>query len=257
MTATRSPATVTPTADGKTRVSLDLPMGGSCFVVFAPGEGSCLAAGNRPLKDDAASCIPLANSWHVSFAYHDGITAAPPKPIAMDSLRDWTSFGEKGKAGSGELRYFSGTATYRTTAMLPAGMPAASRAVLSLGELPTGLAHVFVNGVDCGTVWCAPWTADISAAVRPGKNDVEVRYINNWFNRLVGDCCLPEAERVTRSTLRYWQKPRSSEPGKRWRVLPTVYSGPSSFDTLQPSGLLGPVVIRLAASRPDGGLSVR
>ena len=257
VTATRSPATVTPTADGKTRVSLDLPMGGSCFVVFAPSEESGLAAGNRPLKDDAASCIPLANSWHVSFAYHDGITAAPPKPIAMDSLRDWTSFGEKGRAGSGELRYFSGTATYRTTVMLPAGTPAASRAVLSLGELPTGLAHVFVNGVDCGTVWCAPWTADISAAVRPGKNDVEVRYINNWFNRLVGDCCLPEAERVTRSTLRYWQKPRSSEPGKRWRVLPTVYSGPSSFDTLQPSGLLGPVVIRLAASRPDGGLSVR
>ena len=37
VTATRRDATAQPLADGKTRVTLDLPIGGSAFVVFAPG----------------------------------------------------------------------------------------------------------------------------------------------------------------------------------------------------------------------------
>ena len=110
--------------------------------------------------------------------------------------------------------------------------------------MPSGLAHVFVNGKDCGTVWCAPWEADISQAVRAGENEIEIRYTNNWYNRIVGDCFVPAAERVTTTTLRYWTVPRNEpDPKEWWRTKPTVYSGPSVSDTLQPSGLLGPVRI--------------
>lgn len=268
-------------ADGKTRVSLDLPVGGSAFVVFAPGiennknnfkDNICSdpgatapgsqnhesARGCEPssvrLSSSCLSCFPITNAWQVSFAYHRGISAAPPAPVTMETLRDWTSFGEDGKAASTELRYFSGAATYRTTLTLlhsstPPPLHSSTR-TLSLGELPTGLAHVFVNGKDCGVVWCAPWEADVSSAVREGENEIEVRYTNNWYNRLVGDCFLKPEERVTRSTVRYSAVPRArTDPNRPWLMLPTIYSGPAVSDPLQPSGLIGPVVLKLYSNQ--------
>ena len=111
---------------------------------------------------------------------------------------------------------------------------------LSLGKVPTGLAHVFVNGKDCGVAWCAPWEVDISQAVREGENDIEIRYTNNWANRLVGDCFLDAKDRVTASNLQYSRAPRT---GSGWKQKPTRYAGMAVSDTLQPSGLLGPVCL--------------
>ena len=229
---------------GKTRVSLDLPIGGSCFVVFAPGAPRLVAAVDR--AKSALPAIPITNAWHVSFAYHDGISAAPPAPIEMPALCDWTTFGENGKADSTSLRYFSGTATYRTNLTIPQS----SDCTLSLGRVPTGVAHVFVNGVDCGVAWCAPWEVDVSSAVREGENEIEIRYTNNWYNRLVGDCFLSPEARVTRSTLRYSMKARAkSDPKRPLKLLPTIYSGPAISDPLQPSGLIGPVCIRFKSCK--------
>jgi len=256
VTATRKSATAQTLADGKTRVSLDLPIGGSAFVVFAPDESSPA----NPVNPVQNGSTPVVGPWRVSFAYHRGISAEAPAPVTMETLRDWTSYGEEGKAASTELRYFSGTATYRTTFAFSATPPPHhptnppihqsnnQTITLSLGEVPTGLAHVFVNGKDCGTVWCAPWEADVSSAVREGENEIEIRYTNNWYNRLVGDCFLGPADRVTRSTLRYWNVPRvKNDPDRPWRPKPTLCSGPDSYDPLQPSGLLGPVALTVAS----------
>ena len=68
----------------------------------------------NPVKN----AYPVTNAWNVSFAYHRGISAAPPAPVTMETLRDWTTFGEDGKTESTSLRYFSGTATYRTTFLI-------------------------------------------------------------------------------------------------------------------------------------------
>ena len=103
--------------DGKTRVTLDLPIGGSAFVVFAPESDG---------KDSRVEHVErvevnITNAWRVSFAYHRGVSAAAPEPVVMETLRDWTSFGEDGKAESTSLRYFSGTAIYKTTVAVAAG----------------------------------------------------------------------------------------------------------------------------------------
>ena len=230
----------------KTRVSLDLPVGGSCFVVFAPSGG--IGGISRTADDMAGRIVPNApqtiivtNAWRVSFAYHDGIAAPPPAPMAMETLRDWTTCGTDGDASNVSIRYFSGMATYRTTVSCPHN----STCTLSLGHVPSGLAHVFVNGVDCGVAWCAPWEVDVSAAVREGENELEIRYTNNWYNRLVGDCFLQENERVSRSTLRYWRQSRKGAAEADRSHRRTRYSGPSADDPLQHSGLLGPVAIKL------------
>ena len=289
VTMTRKVAAAEALQGGKTRVELDLPVGGSAFVVFAPGiennknnfkdnicsdPGATAPGSQNPesargcepssvrLSSSCPSCFPITNAWRVSFAYHRGISAAPPAPVTMETLRDWTSFGEDGKAASTELRYFSGAATYRTTLTLlhsstppllhsstPPPLHSSTR-TLSLGELPTGLAHVFVNGKDCGVVWCAPWEADVTSALREGENEIEIRYTNNWYNRLVGDCFLKPEERVTRSTVRYSAVPRArTDPNRPWLMLPTIYSGPAVSDPLQPSGLIGPVVLKLYSNQ--------
>jgi len=227
VTGRRTPAQAARVGEGRTRVTLDLPVGGSCFVVFLPQATAEAVA--RPATEPVA----VKGPWNVSFAYHPGLTAAPPAPIALDALVEFTT--------REDLRHFAGTATYVTTVDLPATGPRPN--TLALGTVLTGVAHVYVNGRDCGTVWCAPWEADVAAALKPGANRIEIRYTNNWFNRLVGDCALPEAERVTRSVLRYWNVPRTNSK-QHWKCKPTVYSGYSSHDPLQKCGLLGPVILR-------------
>ena len=250
VTATRKPADATGDGSGKTRVKLDLPVGGSCFVVLAAADREGLLKASAQERRVQAE-RRIEGPWRVEFRYHDGVEATPPASMTMAELRDFSSFGEEGKADGGALRYFSGTAVYRTTVTLSA-KEAGKLKVLSLGCVPSGLAHVSVNGVDCGTVWCHPWTADVSAAVREGENAIEIRYVNNWYNRLVGDCFLPEGERVTKSLLRYWKVRRGRRDPKRpGKTLPTNCSGPSMFDTLQPSGLLGPVCLREGGSAND------
>ena len=219
--------------DGRTAVSLELPKGGSCFVLFTSGPAAPSASCGTCARQD------VKGPWQVSFAYHPGVSARPPQSVVMETLRDWTAYGADGQAGSGELRYFSGTATY--CAMVRVDDPKGA-AEVCVGELPTGLARVFVNGVDCGVAWCAPWTVRIpDGTLKVGANKLEIRYTNNWHNRLVGDCFLSEGARVTRSNVHYWQRTREGGEDNPWRIRPRVYSGPAQSDALQPSGLLGPV----------------
>ena len=247
---TRTVAAATDADNGKTRVALDLPVGGSSFVVFVPRDGKWEMDKEKRAKDTECMEIPAGKVWNVSFAYHDGIKASPPKPIVMDTLRDWTTYGKDGEAASTSLRYFSGTATYKTTVRISSThnlQLSTHNFKLSLGMLKTGIAHVYVNGIDCGVVWCAPWKADVSTALREGENEIEIRYTNNWYNRLVGDCFLKQDERVTRSTLRYWTTKRHAPYiEKPWFLVPTVYSGPSVSDSLQPSGLIGPISLKIS-----------
>ena len=95
-------------------------------------------------------------------------------------------------------------------------------------------------------MWCAPWEVDVSHALREGENEIEIRYTNNWYNRLVGDCFLKPEERVTRSTVRYWRHSRANAADKDPSHRRTRYSGPSADDSLQSSCVLGPVMLKTA-----------
>jgi hypothetical protein len=90
-------------------------------------------------------------------------------------------------------------------------------------------------------IWCAPWEIEIPSGILvEGENSLEIRYTNNWTNRLIGDAYLEPEDRVTRSNLQFVKGSRIKANGKTLNP----FSGYSTVDPLQKAGLLGPVVIK-------------
>jgi hypothetical protein len=174
--------------DGRTHVPLDLNPCGSIFVIFRQ------PAADHPAmaQDNAIHLEPvgeLSGPWKVSFDPKWG----GPKSIVFTNLDHWIERPEPG------IRYYSGTVVYRKTFNAPA--PSNTKLFLDLGDLRE-LAAIKVNGKSCGIVWCPPYRVDITAAVHPGENQLEVDVVNMWANRLIGDASLPADKRFTRTNIR-------------------------------------------------------
>ncbi|MFZ4414216.1 MAG: glycosylhydrolase-like jelly roll fold domain-containing protein, partial [Bacteroidales bacterium] len=80
---------------------------------------------------------------------------------------------------------------------------------------------IYINGINAGGLWTAPYKLDITEYVKKGNNDLKIEVVNTWVNRLIGDQKLPVEQRKT------------------W--CPT---NPFTAESqLQVSGLIGPVKI--------------
>jgi len=85
------------------------------------------------------------------------------------------------------VRYFSGTATYRTTVTLTASQLGEKNSIrLDLGEVHE-VAAVRINGKPAGILWKAPYALRADPLLRAGENTIEVDVTNLWPNRLIGD----------------------------------------------------------------------
>ena len=119
--------------------------------------------------------------WELEFL--KGLGA--PERVTLERLISWT---EHAYAG---VKYFSGTATYRRKLEVPARMPGKSRALyLDLGRVSV-IAEVKLNDRDLGILWKPPFRVNITDIVDAGVNDLVVRAVNLWPNRLIGDKQLP------------------------------------------------------------------
>jgi hypothetical protein len=153
----------------------------------------------------------IPEDWTLSFPPGWGAPASVP----VSKLGSWTDSAEPG------IRYFSGTATYRTTVDVPASMFGNGKVLwLNFGELAE-LASVRVNGTSLGVIWKYPFTANATNVLKPGKNEIEISVTNLWVNRLIGDAQPSATQKFTHTNI-------------------TKYKADSP---LLPSGLFGPVTI--------------
>jgi hypothetical protein len=209
-------------AEGCTALPLEFAPFESYFVIF-----------RRPIAADAAGKAErnflklapqqkLAGPWSVRFDPDWGGPASAEFP----ELVSWIKRPEEG------IKYYSGKATYQKTFDLDgeaadaatSGSPA-KRMFLDLGNVKH-VAEVRLNGKKLGILWCAPWRVEITSAVKPKGNELEIEVINLWANRVIGDLSQPKEKRFTKT-----------HDAFRFNMI--------TKDTpLLDSGLLGPVTLQ-------------
>ena len=171
------------TPGGFTEVPLDLAERESVFVVFR----SVAAAPERTASSPAETKLTaLAGAWTLSFPPNWGA----PASVLMTKLTSWTDSTVDG------IKYFSGTATYTKTVTAPATWFKAGQHVwIDLGKV-RDLAEVKVNGKSAGLVWAPPYRVDVTSALKPGVNKLEIEVTNEWTNRQIGDRLLPDGKKI-------------------------------------------------------------
>ena len=185
--------------------------------------------------------VEVRGPWEVRFA---GGWGAPEK-IAPDTLTDWSKHSDAG------VKYFSGTATYRAVFNWtpPQSQSPSLKFELDLGRVAV-MGDVRLNGRNLGILWKPPFRIDITEVLKAGANSLEVRVVNLWVNRMIGDEQLTEdSERNPNGTLKSWpQWLLEGKPSPTGRYTFTSWRLWKKASPLQESGLLGPVTLHAAAT---------
>ena len=198
---------------GRTTVSLRLEPADAVFVVFRKAAAATSRTVAAPVE---TSLSTVEGPWELAFQADRGA----PARITLDKLSSWHENSDTG------VKYFSGTGTYTKTIQAPAGwFKIGTRLLLDLGDIKN-LAEVTVNGQPLGVLWKTPFQVDVTDALQPGANALQVKVTNLWVNRLIGDRQPDAAKKYTYTTQQFYQ----------------------AGSPLLPSGLLGPVrIVRSAA----------
>jgi hypothetical protein len=222
-----TPASIESRSSSDTTVRLDVESYGSRVLVFS--KRSIQQAQGR-ISVAVPGPIDLSSGWQVSFGSNNIEQLA--------SLRSWTD--------DEKTRYFSGTATYEKTVSVGEDFvrngvnvkldfgegraievevpkPPAANAMRAALEGPIREAAViYVNDRRAGSVWCPPYSLDVTGLLRRGENKIRIVVANTAINYIAGHA-LPDYRLLN---LRY---------GERFQVQDLQKVRPVA------SGLLGPV----------------
>ena len=161
----------------RTEVTLTLAPNESVFIVY-PAEEDYKETSEKGRKEKKDSVKEPSETGLEATEYTVTFTANG-KTIQRQELFDWS------KEEDEQIRYYSGTAVYKTTFRWKSKVKEGQQVYLNLGKV-CDLATVRVNGIDCGTIWTAPYRADITAALKKGVNELEIEVTNTWANALKG-----------------------------------------------------------------------
>src|SRR5438552_759440 len=194
-------------AGSGTTVPLHLEAWGTVFVVFRKPTREPSHVAPDPIQMKVAT---LTGPWSVNFQPRRGA----PASITLDELADWSQNSDPG------VKYFSGVGIYtKTLQASPQWFKKGARLWLDLGDVKN-LAEVSINGKPLGQTWHEPYRVDVTSTLKPGTNEITIKVVNSWVNRMIGDE-QPGATKITFAD-----------------VKPYKANSP-----LLPSGLLGPVTL--------------
>jgi len=210
-----------------TQLPLTMDPYGAVFVVFnekidysQQGEGPRNYADYKTIQR-------ISGAWTVHFDPRWG----GPETVIFPELIDWTKHSDEG------IKYYSGSASYDKSFDINFELESNERYYLKLGSIKdVGIAEVKMNGKDLGILWTSPFRVDISDALVKGKNELEIKVVNSWYNRIAGDELKGSEKRFTATNI----------------VVSHDFRGREIKDLqLEPSGLLGPVSIQIPMSNKN------
>ncbi|MGD0753445.1 MAG: glycosyl hydrolase [Bacteroidales bacterium] len=195
-------------SNGRTKVPVRLEPYDAVFIVFNKKAGT--PSWTMPQKTEK-QLYTINGNWKVNFQPNRGA----PAQISVDTLTSWSNNADQG------IKYFSGTGSYTTIIQAPVNwFKKGEQLWIDLGDVKN-LAEVVVNGKSLGIVWRKPFRVDVSGALKPDSNNLEIKVTNLWVNRLIGD----------------------QQPGIKTKFTYTTQAFYQEDSPLFPSGLLGPVRI--------------
>jgi hypothetical protein len=211
--------------NGRTSVSIPFDRFGSTFVVFRKPTTKSVAIVTAPTEVPVAT---ITGPWQIKFQANRGA----PESATFPELSDFKDNSDPG------IRYFSGIATYVKDIQVPSKPGAKDKLWLDLGQV-NDLAEVWVNGKLAGTVWKPPYRLEITAFAKQGTNRIEIKVVNKWVNRLIGDVQPGVTKKIT-FTGADGKVPEGMNPEnfQRSKRMPYAPDAP-----LVPSGLVGPVTL--------------
>jgi hypothetical protein len=214
MTGRVQPASVVERGASSVSLALELAPYESRVLVFSrrarPSPPASPVIAGQPQE------IDLSTGWQVTFG--DNGT-----PVKMDTLRSWTD--------DEKTRYYSGLAAYEKTFSLPGNfLSKGVRAVLDFGEgKPTApqsqrtngmralfegpvreAAVVTVNGRRAGSVWCPPYSVDVTEFLKSSENKIRIVVGNTAINHMAGHA-LPDYRLLN---LRYGERFQAQDMDK-------------------------------------------
>lgn len=148
------------------------------WINLGPLESILLVTGDKQ-KPKAVGKTSLSHTptlfidspWTVEF---NPVRSDKTFTIKMADLADFT------KSKSDRVKYFSGTATYKTTFMLNDK----SYTKLGLGWSNDFISEVELNGVKLGVNWYGSKQFDVSKAIKKDTNELTIRYTTTLWNHM-------------------------------------------------------------------------
>jgi hypothetical protein len=214
--------------------------GAPVLKTWGNGSVELQTAGGKTLHVEASD-LPapqeITGAWNLSFPPNWGA----PAEVTLDKLISWTDHTDDG------VRYFSGTATYEKEIQIsPERLGVGRELWLDLGAVKN-FAEVSLNGQSFGVLWKPPFRVNVTAAARPGDNELIVKVTNLWPNRLIGDEQLPSDREWDGDQLKEWpQWLLDGKPSPTGRLTFTTWHHWHKDSKLLESGLLGPVTLNTA-----------
>ena len=162
----------------------------------------------------SAASIDLNSDWQVSFGKN--------APVLMNQLRSWTE--------DESTKYFSGTAVYEKSfnfapnnsnlVKLDFGEPVSLAFEVQRNGMRTYLdapvkeaAVIYINDKRAGSVWCPPYSLDVTPFLKTGENKIKIVVANTAINYMAGRK-LPDYKLLN---LRYGER---FQPQEMEKVMP-------------------------------------
>jgi len=236
------------TRDGKPDLSSKITPGASGkleLLADQPGRYQMKTASGRLIERevrDLPRAREITGPWDLHFPGKSGA----PERVTLERLISWTEHRDPG------VKYFSGIATYRKILPVSAELLTNDlRLYLDLGKVCI-IAEVKVNEREMGILWKPPFRLDVSDVLKSGENALEIRVVNLWPNRLIGDeqladdCQWGPAQADYGSPLKGWPKwLLEGKPSPTGRLTFTTWKHWTRDSQPLESGLLGPVMLQV------------